>query len=63
MNPWFRHADAAYALDALHDAGRDVALSQLAVPGIEVVEGKIGDVTVVVDRSDDFGVVGDLHSE
>ena len=33
------HADAAYALDALDDDGTDIALLQLSLPRLDVVDG------------------------
>ena len=57
------HADAAHALDALHDDGRHVALGQFGLEGGEVIEGQEGHVARVVDGSHDARVVGGLDGE
>ena len=55
--------DAAHALDALNDAGADIALGQFLTPGLQVVEGQIGGVAVGVDGGDDLRVVGHLYGQ
>ena len=57
------HTDATHALNALEDAGADVALLQFTFPGREVVQRKIGDVAVGVDGRNDFGILGSLDSQ
>ena len=57
------HAHASYALYALYDAGADIALPQLGLPGGQVVDGQEGDVLAVVDGGHYLGVVGHLHGQ
>ena len=56
-------ADAADALDALHDDGSDVALAKFGFKGGKVVQREEGDVTVGVDGCHDFGVVGGFNRQ
>ena len=55
--------DAANTLDALHDAGCHIALCQLRLPSLEIVEGQEGGVAVGVDGRDDLGIIGDFDSQ
>ena len=55
--------NAAHALDALDDAGADIALGQFLPPGLQIVEGQIGGVAVGVDGGDDLRVVGHLYGQ
>ena len=55
--------DAAHALDALNDAGADIALGQFLTPGLQVVEGQIGGVAVGIDGGDNLRVVGHLNGQ
>ena len=55
--------DAAHALDALDDAGADIALGQFLPPDLQIVEGQIGGVAVGVDGGDDLRVVGHLYGQ
>ena len=57
------HADAAHALNTLDDDGAHVALLQLGLPRLDVVDGQVSDVPVVIDGRDDLGVVGHLDRQ
>ena len=50
------HSDAAHALYAFHDAGADVAPLKLSLPGLDVVERKVGNVAVGIDGRNDLRI-------
>lgn len=60
---WADHADASDTLNALDDAGTYIALLNLCCPSSEVVEGKVSDVPVGIDRRDDFRISRSFHSK
>ena len=60
---WADHADATNTLNALDNAGAYVALLNLCRPSSEVVEGKVSDVPIGVDRRNDFRISRCFHSE
>ncbi len=57
------HADATDTLNALDDAGTHIALLNLCRPSSEVVEGKVSDVPIGIDRRNDFRISRCFHSE
>ena len=56
------HADATYTLYALNDTSTYITLFNFLTPCIEVVERKIGDVVVGIDRGNDLWVIGHFNS-
>ena len=56
-------SDASDALNALDDAGRNVAFGKLLFPYIEIVEGKEGYMIVVVYGCSDLRIIGYLYCE
>ena len=57
------YANAAHTLDALEDDSTYITLLYLFFPWLYVVERKVGDVTIVVDRGDNLRIVCCLDSE
>ena len=55
------HAYAANALYALKNHGCHVALVELLLPRLKVVEGQVGNMSAVVDGRYDLRVVRHLH--
>ena len=57
------HANTAHALDALEDDGAHVVFLQFGFPRTYLVQGKIADVTVLVDGRNDFRVLRDFNGK
>ena len=57
------YADPANALNTLDDDGADIVFLYLALPGGNIIEGKVGNMTVIIDWSNDLGVVGSLYCQ
>ena len=56
-------ADAAHALDALHNDGTHTTLRQFCLESLQVIQGQISHMAVRIDRRDDFRIVRHLHGQ
>ena len=57
------HVAATYALNSLDDTSTDIALGKFLLPSLQIVDRKIGYVTIVIDWSDDLWIIGYLYSK
>ena len=55
------HVAATYALDCLNDTSTYIALGKFLLPSLQIVDRKIGYVTIVIDRSDDLRIICYLY--
>ena len=58
-----RQLDASYALYAFDDHRTDISFGQFGLHGFGVVQREIGDVSAVIDGSDDFRIVRRFHCQ
>ena len=57
------HVATTYALDRLNDTSTYIALGKFLLPSLQIVDRKIGYVTIVIDRSDDLRVICYLYGK
>ena len=55
--------DASHALNTFDDDGADIAFVNFGHHRGGIVQGHVGDVSAIVDGSDDFRIVRHLHSQ
>ena len=55
--------NAAYSLDTFDDDGTYVTFGQFGLHGFCVVQRKVSDMSVVIDRCNDFRIVGHFHCQ
>jgi hypothetical protein len=54
-----RELYAANTLNAFDDDARYIALLQLVLDSLRIVQRKVGDIEILIDGSDDLGIIGD----
>ena len=57
------HVATTYALDRLNDTSADIALGKFLLPSLQIIDRKIGYVTIVIDRSDDLRIICYLYGK
>ena len=57
------HVAATYALDRLDDTSTYIALGKFLFPSLQIVDRKIGYVTIVIDWCDDLRIIGYLYGK
>ena len=57
------HVAATYALNRLDDTSADIALGKFLLPSLQIVDRKIGYVTIIIDRSDDLWIICYLYGK
>ena len=57
------HVAATYALNRLDDTSADIALGKFLLPSLQIIDRKIGYVTIVIDRSDDLRIICYLYGK
>ena len=60
---WSNHVATTYALNGFDDTSANIALSKFLLPSLKVVDRKIGDMTISVDRSDNLRIVRYLNGK
>ena len=60
---WSNHVAATYALNRLDDTSAYIALGKFLLPSLQIVDRKIGYVTIVIDWSDDLWIICYLYSK
>ena len=60
---WSYHVAATYALDSLNDTSADITLGKFLLPSLQIVNRKIGYVTIIIDRSDDLWIIGNFYGK
>ena len=60
---WSNHVAATYALDRLNDTSADIALGKFLLPSLQIVDRKIGYVTIVIDWSNDLRIICYLYGK
>lgn len=57
------HVAATYALNSLDDTSTDIALGKFLLPSLQIVDRKIGYVTIIIDRSDNLWIICYLYGK
>ena len=57
------HVATTYALNSFDDTSTYIALGKFLLPCLQIVDRKIGYVTIVIDRSDDLRIVCYLYGK
>ena len=60
---WSYHVATTYALNGLDDTSTYIALGKFLLPSLQIVDRKIGYVTIIIDRSDDLWIVCYLYAK